>query len=339
MHVIDWTILAVLFAGLWLIALYTRRASNSVADFLAANRCGRRYLLTMADGMASLGAISIVAYFERSYQAGFCAEWWGQMLIPVGLIISMSGWIVYRYRETRALTLAQFFEIRYSKRFRIFSGILAWIAGIINYGVFPSVGARLVISLTNIPPYTYQLGPLELNLTLGVVMFILLTVSVYLTFAGGQITIMVTDFFQAQLTNIIFLAIMAYVFLKFGWPDILEGLSYASEGKSMINPFKQGDIPEFNYMFFVILVFGAFYGHLAWQGNQGYNCSAISPHEAKMGKVLGIFRSGVVGLMMMLLPILVFAVMHSPKYSILAGEITEKLAQIPDTQTQTQHPV
>lgn len=65
------------------ICLYTRRYTKSVADFLSAHRCTGRYLLTLAAGMAGTGAISIVANWEKFYQAGFSAQFWGQMLAPI----------------------------------------------------------------------------------------------------------------------------------------------------------------------------------------------------------------------------------------------------------------
>jgi len=40
------------------------------------------------------------------------------------------------------MTLAQFFEVRYSKAFRLFTGGLAFLAGIANFGIIPAVGAR-----------------------------------------------------------------------------------------------------------------------------------------------------------------------------------------------------
>ena len=122
MHWIDWTILAVVIAFITAMAWKTKKHTKSVADFLAANRCVGRYLITMCGGMSSLGAISVVATFEMRYEAGFVPSWWLMMALPIGLIIAISGWVVYRFRQTRALTLAQFFEVRYSKRFRIFSG-------------------------------------------------------------------------------------------------------------------------------------------------------------------------------------------------------------------------
>jgi solute:Na+ symporter, SSS family len=337
MHYIDWIILAGTFVALAVVGVMTNRVSHSVSDFLAANRCGRRYLLTMAEGMGTLGAVSIVAYFESFYESGFSPIWWGLMLMPVNIIISLSGWVIYRYRETRAMTMAELFEMRYSKRFRVFGGIVAWVAGIINFGIFPAVGGRLIIYLTGLPVYTYTLGPVELNLTLGVVMAILLSVALFLTFSGGQITVMVADFFQGQFTNIALVAILIFVFISIGWGDLIEGLKQAPEDKNMINPFAGEHL--FGFWFFAILVFSAFYSFMGWQGTQGYNCSAISPHEARMAKILGAFRGVILMVMLPLLPLVVYAVMHNPRYATQAATIQASLAQIPDGQIQIQQTV
>src|SRR5690606_24266757 len=104
----DWVIVAGFLVAMVVVAGLANLLTKSVADFLAANRCAGRYLLTMATGMAGLGAISIAAQFEQFYQAGFGGLWWAQMMAPLTLILALSGFIVYRYRETRAMTLAQF---------------------------------------------------------------------------------------------------------------------------------------------------------------------------------------------------------------------------------------
>ena len=104
---IDWTIMAVPMAVVCYIAWVTQRYVRGVSDFLAAGRVAGRYLVCTASGMASMGVISVVAACERNYHAGFAIGWWGMLGIPVGLVMTLTGFVTYRYRETRALTHAR----------------------------------------------------------------------------------------------------------------------------------------------------------------------------------------------------------------------------------------
>ena len=49
-----------------------------------------------------------------------------------GLIMALSGWVIYRFRQTRCLTLAEFFERRYGRGFRVFAGLISFLAGLIK---------------------------------------------------------------------------------------------------------------------------------------------------------------------------------------------------------------
>ncbi len=331
MRTLDWSIVALSFIVIAVIAVSTRRYVKGVSSFLAADRCAGRYLLTLADGMAGLSAIGIIGTFQQQYQAGFGASWWGGMMGPVLMIVTLTGFIVYRFRESRAMTMGQFFEMRYSRRFRVFAGILAWVAGILNYGVFPAVTARFVIYFCDLPVHMVQAGPLNLNLTLGAVMGVLLVTAVTVTLFGGQIAIMITDFLQAQFVNVVFLAILALLVVRFGWGDIVGTLkSSATPGKSMLNPFDQSEVPDFSFWFFAIGAFNAVYTYMAWQGNQGYNCSARTPHDAKMARVLSMWRFGVTWTVISLIPICAFVLMHSKGFTAEAGAATAAMNAITD---------
>ena len=148
---IDWLIVGGLLAALVAGALSTRRHAKSVGTFLAAGRHGGRYLIAMAFAAAGTGVISLVYWFEIYYEAGYPAYWWSSLTEPALIVIALSGWIVYRYRQTRAMTLAQFFEQRYSRNFRVFAGIVAFLSGLINFGIYPAVGARFFIALCGLP--------------------------------------------------------------------------------------------------------------------------------------------------------------------------------------------
>src|SRR5436305_4162424 len=142
MQPIDWLLVALPLGAILALAIYTRRYVKSVADFLAGGRCAGRYLIANAFGESASGVANTLSKFEMYMVPGFTLAFWSALSLPVQLLVAVSGFVVYRYRQTRALTLAQFFEMRYSRRFRLFMGVLAFIAGILNYGIFPAVSAR-----------------------------------------------------------------------------------------------------------------------------------------------------------------------------------------------------
>ena len=148
---IDWTIVACFFIIITSLAVFTKRYTKSVADFLAANRCAGRYLLAVAGTTSAMGAISVVGAWEMYYRVGFSIKWWALMHLPIVTIVSITGYAVYRYRQTRVMTLAQFFEIRYSKKFRIFAGIMGFVSGITNFGIFPAIGSYFFIYFCGLP--------------------------------------------------------------------------------------------------------------------------------------------------------------------------------------------
>ena len=136
---IDWLIVLAALGGMIYSVSMTKGLMKSVTDFLSAGRTAGRYVISVSSGVAGLGAISIVMFLEMGYVAGFSLSWWGLSQGIIILAITMSGGVIYRFRSTRCLTLAQFFEKRYSRNFRIFAGIVAFFAGIINFGIFPKL--------------------------------------------------------------------------------------------------------------------------------------------------------------------------------------------------------
>jgi len=323
---LDWGIVA--FALTFMIGgvYISKNLMRSVADFLAAGRTAGRYLVSVGQWIAGLGAITIIANFEMNYVAGFTMSWWGLSMAIVVLILTVSGWVVYRFRQTRALTMAQFFEIRYSRNFRIFAGIIAFFSGIINFGIFPSVGARFFIYFCGLPEYFSLLG-LEIS-TFVVLMIILLTISLFFVFAGGQIAVIITDFIQGVFVNFVFVIVIIFVLKMFSFDQIFEALQSAPADASLINPFKTSAAKDFNIWYHLIGVFGAIYVVLSWQGTQGYNSSAKSAHEAKMGGVLSNWRGVPMVLLLLVIPVCAYVVLHHPDFLDQAQAVNASLSGI-----------
>src|SRR5258707_14044989 len=101
---IDWSIMALPMAIVCFIAYKTNKYMKGVSDFLSAGRVAGRYLVCTATGMAGMGVTSVVRAFEIRYKSGFVMTWWQQIGFPIGLFITLTGFVYYRYRETRAMT-------------------------------------------------------------------------------------------------------------------------------------------------------------------------------------------------------------------------------------------
>ncbi|MDR0931391.1 MAG: hypothetical protein LBM70_00005, partial [Victivallales bacterium] len=142
MQSLDWFIVGVMIVLLIGLLIYCSKYTRNAADFLAANRCASRYVLSIAEGVGGFAVVSSVATWEMFYRAGFASAWWEMLKAPLLLILSLVAWVSFRLRETRCFTLAQFFEVRYSRKFRVAAGIITWLSGIFNYGIFPAVSVR-----------------------------------------------------------------------------------------------------------------------------------------------------------------------------------------------------
>ena len=102
MSFFDWLIVLAMYTLIVVTVALTRRSMRDVTDYLAAGRSAGRYLLTLASGIAGLGAITVVANLEMGYEAGFAMSWWGLTMSLFTVIVTVSGWVNYRFRRTRA---------------------------------------------------------------------------------------------------------------------------------------------------------------------------------------------------------------------------------------------
>jgi solute:Na+ symporter, SSS family len=332
---LDWSIVAVpALVVLWF-AIRTRRHMRGVPDFLAADRGAGRYLLANASGESGIGAITLVALFEMYYRSGFVMGWWNCLGLMASAVIMLTGYCLYRYRETRALTLAQFFEIRYSRRFRIYAGFLCALSGVLNYAIFPAVAARFFVSYCGFPLEVHAIG-LSIP-TFIPVMALLLGLAASFALLGGQLTALVTDCVEGLITSGMYVAITIFLLFLVPWPRLASALGSLPAGQSLLNPFDSWKVADFNLWYALIgIVYGGFYGALAWQGSQGFNCAAKSPHEAKMGAILGSWRFNSKVLMITLMAVCAYAFLNHPAYSAQAGGIRHDVSLIPNETLQTQ---
>ncbi len=313
MHWLDWVFAIVPLVIVVSVGLYAQRYVKGVSDFLAAGRVAGRYVIAVAGGEAAMGLSSVVALVEMYYASGFALAFWQSLTAPLGLLFALTGYCVYRYRETKALTLGQFFEIRYNKAFRIYASIMQAISGILNYAIFPAVGARFLIYFLDLPIFTNICGwnfP-----TFGLVMGGFLTLAVLVACMGGQITIMVTDCIQGILSYPMYVIVVVAIFWKMSYTtDIAPILMEQPEGKSFLSPYDISQLRTFNLFYVLVGVFSTVVNRMAWNSSQGYNAAALNAHEQKMGGLLGTWRSGFSGMMIIIIAVATLIYMNNVKF-------------------------
>ena len=325
MHWIDWLIVAVPLLVVIIIGYRTQKYVHGVSDFLAAGRVAGRYVVAVSNGEAAMGLISLVALFEMYYKCGFAISFWSQISIPISIFLALSGYCIYRFRETRSMTIGQFFEIRYSKSFRIFAAILQAISGIVNYAIFPAVGARFLIYFCDLP-LSVNIGGWIFPM-FALVMLCFLSLAVLIVWFGGQITIMVTDCVQGILSYPMYVIVVICILITFSWSsEMAPTLLDRSAGTSMLNPYDIAKLRDFNLFYVFVGIFSSIINRMSWSGTQGYNAAAATPHEQKMGGVLGTWRSGFSIMMYIMLAIAAYTYLNNAHFAKGAQRVRSDLA-------------
>jgi len=335
LHSIDWVIVTVLLAALSLAGYICNKYSKGVADFLVAGRSVGRYLGVGSDAMSGLAAVTILALWQMCYQSGLAGSWWFLMKLPFAILLALTGWGIYRFRQTKAMTIPQYLEMRYSKKFRVFAGMLTYIAGILNMGIFPIIGAGFFVYFCGLPQEMMLFGhPIP---TVFFVMVILQGAAVAMCFMGGQVTLIVTDFIQGIFVSVMFIVIAFVINRMFSWDQVVAAYSSASNAQGLLHPFKNPESTNFTVTFFMIDAFWLFYNIISWSPGTMQIGSAKDAHEAKMMRVMGMIRQiALLGLGLFLLPYAAFVLMHHPDFASLAEKANLTINSITNPQVRSQ---
>ncbi|SDU05824.1 solute:Na+ symporter, SSS family [Verrucomicrobium sp. GAS474] len=331
---LDWVIALTPLVLVFLVGLYSKRYVRGVADFMSGGRVADRYLLSIAGGELQAGAVVFVAMFEVISRSGFSLTWWGWLSGPIGLVVGISGFVVYRYRETRSMTLAQFFELRYSKSFRLFTGFLGFFAGILNFGIIPAVGARCLAYFWGFPEHVEVLGRIFPTYVLLMAGF--LSISLFVALSGGLITVMIINCLEGIVAQIFYIVIIVALLLMFNWHEIATVLQAQPAGHSFLNPFDSGAVKDFNVWYVLMAIITGIYGTMAWQNAVGYQGAALTPHEARMGNVLSRWREMGKGAVVVLLGICAMTYLNHSDFASQAASVGVEVGKISDPKVQSQ---
>ena len=324
MHWIDWCITLIPLTIIVGLAIYAKRYIRGVVDYIAVGRVAGRYVISVGDMEAALSVLSLVALVEVKYLTGYSLAYWELLSIPVGIIMSLTGYCSYRFRETKALSNGQFLEMRYSKGFRICGSVMRIAGEMLTNAIGPAIAANFFIYFLGLP-HKVQLFGCTVPM-FAIVAGTVITLSLVVMWPGGRLSLLITDCFQGLICYPIFVAIVFFVITKFSWsqeisPVMLDRVAH----QSFFNPFDISELREFNLFAVTIVIFNRIFSRGTFLGNDTTSAGR-TPHEQKMAGILGTWRNGFSVLMCLFVAITIITVMNHVKYTDVSHNIRQKLS-------------
>ncbi len=263
---LDWVIIVIYVGATLAAGLYGRRFVGGISDFLVAGRELGTFIGIATLAATEIGTITFMYYAELGYKTGFASFVNGLIAGGVMIAIGRTGFIVSRLRELRLMTVPEFFQVKFSRNLRVFTGVLVAVGGILNMGVFLKVEGTFLAIISGI-----SLDHIKLVMTAILLLELLYTV------LGGMVSIVITDFIQ-------FVALSVGTILVTVWAIHAAGMSrmFASVRDTMgIGGFSPIASPDYGWMYIIFQTLLWLAVHTCWQTTAMRTFSTRSPEISK----------------------------------------------------------
>ena len=140
---LDWIIVCVYICIPVLIGVLVRKYISRLSDFIVAGRSLRLFIAIATLTGTELGLVTVMYNSEMGFLHGFSAFHIGIIETLCILAIGLTGFIVYKLRQHKVMTIPEFYEIRFGRVVRIVGGFILAVGGILNMGLFLQAGARV----------------------------------------------------------------------------------------------------------------------------------------------------------------------------------------------------
>lgn len=264
--ILDWIIIIVYLGLTVTIGLYARKCVGSVSGYIVA---GRR--LKIGAGTATmiateLGTVTIMYMGENGYRNGFSAFIVGIIMLSVYFIVGQTGFIIEGLRKLRVMTVPEFYDLKYSRNVRILGGLILFIGGVLNMGVFLKLDGVFL---------SHAMGFGDNSVSL--IMVILITVVGIYTIFGGMISVVVTDYLQFTVLSLSMLTATIFAFRAVPLTEITHSINQQL-GSAGFNPFTNMNL-GWSFVFWMLL--SNFAAAALWQPGTSRALSAESPKTGK----------------------------------------------------------
>ena len=185
---IDWILTVAYLLASVALGIWAKRYVENLAGYMVAGRKVKVSLGIATFVATELGTVTFVYYGELGYVAGFSGFIIGILAMIAYVVVGRTGFIIENLRRLRVMTIPEYYELRYSRKVRLLGGIILFLGGVLNMGIFLKFDGIFLSEVMGFGP-----GALALIMTL----MILIVVSY--TILGGLSSVMWTDALQCVL--------------------------------------------------------------------------------------------------------------------------------------------
>jgi len=264
--VLDWLILIVYLAVALGLGFRARRYVEDLTGYMVAGRRVKVALGVATFAATEFGTITFMYFSELGYVSGFACFAIGLLTMLAYMIIGKTGFIVAPLRSFQVMTIPEFYEIRYSRRVRLLGGLLLFLGGVLNMGIFLKFDGIFLSEVMGFGPEA-----------LTVMMVIMLVIVVTYTVLGGMFSVVVTDYMQFVVLSFGMVVATIIVLTKVDISSLSEAVS-RQFGEGGFNPTAH---PRFGWVFLIWVFVSNLAAAALWQPGMSKALASESPAAAK----------------------------------------------------------
>ena len=233
---IDWLVLIVYLILTAAAGLYAKRYVENLSGYMVAGRRVGLSLGVATFAATELGVITFMYFAELGYVTGFSCFIIGLLAMFAYMLVGTTGFIIERLRQVEVMTIPEYYQLRYSRSVRLLGGIILFLGGVLNMGIFLKFDGIFLSEVMGFGPSA-----------LAAIMVVMIVVVVLYTVLGGMFSVVVTDYMQFVVLSIgVFVAVVA-VMVNVDLGSIVEAVN-VNYGASGVSPLVN---PRFGWMFIV----------------------------------------------------------------------------------------
>lgn len=263
---IDWIILVVYLSLTVAVGIWVKRYVENLSGYLVAGRRIKTSLGVATFAATEIGTITFMYFGELGYVSGFSCFIIGPLSLLAYMIVGKTGFIIVPLRRHQVMTIPEYYELRYSRGVRLLGGVVLFLGGILNMGIFLKFDGIFLSEAMGFGPRAVSL-----------IMLVMVVIVIAYTVLGGMFSVVVTDYIQFVVLSIGMLVATIAIILHLDLFQLgaVVGQQYGEGG---FNPLVN---QRFGWMFIVWILISNIAAGALWQPGTSKALASESPQVAK----------------------------------------------------------